>query len=738
MTRNNTGKEQIIRTICNSHCGGNCEMQVHVKNGRIIRIEPDDREGRPRMCLRGHAYRQRVYAPDRILYPLKRTGPRGAGEFSRISWEEALDTIAFEMKKVKSEYGNAAFLHFCSMCDPHVLHHVGAFHRLLCKFGGYTAPWGFISNEAAAFSAGATYGTYRRYSQVEHDSEEYLKAKYIIMWSWNPVDTEQGTNTPWHLMQAKEKGAKIICVDPRYTDSAAVFADKWIPVRPGTDTAVLVAMANVIINENLHDEGFINSYTSGFEKYKEYVLGSTDGLPKTPEWASAISGVAADEIKEMARLYATEKPAVLATSIAAGRTAFGEQYHRAAAALEAITGNLEFNDWQSRSPKGFRINPHPTPPNQVEQEAPPRWNALPFRGKSVNSSARVNISLFADAILKGKEGGYPADYKFLWLSNTNYLNQLSEVNKTAKAFERLEFMLVTEQFMTASARYADVILPVCTFLERTDIMSPRAASIFGGKNVVGILNKAIEPLGESKSQLQICEALAPKLGITDYGNEPDENRVREIVAQISEEINLPDFETLRKEGIHIIEASPSSDSLKGTHSKPSPKPFSTPSEKIDIYSDVLARMNHPQIPAVPTYIEPWESIHDPLTEKYPLQLITPHIKRRAHSQFDNLPWLRELQEQRLSIHSTDAELRGIRHGDMVRIYNDRGEVRIPADVTERIMPGVVAIPQGAWYTPDKKGIDYGGCANVLTKNATSPGGSFVSSTALVQVEKEDR
>ncbi|MBW2145373.1 MAG: hypothetical protein JRG75_13410 [Deltaproteobacteria bacterium] len=146
-------------------------------------------------------------------------------------------------------------------------------------------------------------------------------------------------------------------------------------------------------------------------------------------------------------------------------------------------------------------------------------------------------------------------------------------------------------------------------------------------------------------------------------------------------------------------------------------------------------MNHPQIPAVPKYIETWESLNDPLADKYPLQLITPHFKRRAHSQFDNLPWLRELQVQAISINSRDAEARGIQADDMVRVFNDRGEVRIPARVTERIMPGVVALPQGGWYSPDENGIDYGGSANVLTSNVISPGGSFVSNTALVQIEK---
>ena len=725
-------EEQIVRTICNSHCGGNCEMNVHVRGNKIVRIEPDDREGRSRMCARGHAYRQRVYAPDRLLYPLKRTGARGAGEFTRISWDEALETVAQEMKRVKATYGNASILHFCSMCDPHTLHHVGTFHRLLCQFGGYTAPWGFISNEGATFSAAVTYGTWRRFTQAEHADEEYLKSRLIIMWSWNPVTTDQGTNTPLTLARAKEGGARIICVDPRYTDSAATFADQWIPIRPGTDAAVMISMAYVIITENLQDQHFIDTYTVGFDKYRDYVLGKEDGVAKTPEWAEAISGIPAATIANLAREYATNKPAALATSIAAGRSAFGEQYHRTAAALESITGNLVFQNWISLSapPRGLDFNPQiPSPPNQVEEGAPPRWNALPYRSTTVNSSARVNVSLFADAILEGKAGGYPADYKLIWLSNTNYLNQLGETNKTVEAFKKLEFVLVTEQFMTATARYADIVLPVCTFLERTDIVASRR----GG--TIAILNKAIEPLGESRSQLQICQALALKLGITDYGDKSDEEWARYIVAKVSEEVDLPDYDTLKRQGLTRARFKRPEAVPEKKPASPEDKLFPTPSGKIEIYSEIAAKMNHPLIPAIPKYIESWESLNDPLASKYPLQLITPHFKRRAHSQFDNLPWLREVQTQAVTINTLDAEPRGIKHGEMVRVFNDRGEVRIPAKVTERIMPGVVALPQGAWYTPDENGIDYGGCANVLTRNVISPGGAFTPNTILVQIEK---
>lgn len=673
-------------------------MNVHVSGGRIVRIETGGDGESHRMCARGRAYRQRVYAPDRLLYPLKRSGARGAGEFTRVSWDEALETVASEMKRVRDTYGNAAILHFCSMADAHPVHHVQTFHRLLCQFGGYTAPWGFVSNEGEAFSAGTTYGT----RPAEPDPDQFLQARLIIMWSWNPAVTRHGTRTPRSLAQAKEGGTRFILVDPRYTDSAAAFADQWIPIRPGTDVAALLAMAYVTIKENLHDQHFIDAYTVGFDRFRDYVLGREDGVEKSPEWAAPICGVPAVTIIGLAREYAGTKPAILQTGYAAGRTAFGEQFHRAIAVLEAITGNTRVRSGgRSRSGILRRLLQIPSPPNQVETDVPPRWNALPYRNASVNSSARVNVNLFVDAILKGKAGGYPADYKFLWLSNNNYLNQLAQVNKAVTAFQKLEFILVTEQFMSSSAKFADVVLPVCTFLERHDLHAP----------------KVIEPLGESRSQLSICTALANKLGITDYNDKSDEEWVNFMEAKLS------------GEGRKAV-ASPRTAS-------PEQKSFPTPSGGIEIYSQTIAQMNHPLIPPIPKYIETWESANDPLARKYPLQLVTPHFRRRAHSQFDNLPWLRELQPQAVTINTFDAEQRGIREADMVRVFNDRGEVLIPALVTERIMPGVVSLPEGAWYSPDEKGIDHGGCPNVLTRNVTSPAGAFPSHTALVQIEKAE-
>jgi anaerobic dimethyl sulfoxide reductase subunit A len=686
---------------------------------------------RHRACAVGRAYRQLVYHPDRLLYPLKRTGARGSGEFARISWDEALETVANELKRVKDTYGNGAILHFCSLVDAYTVHHIQAYHSLLCMFGGYTAPWGSISAEALLFAAATLFGG----PMARRTGKDFDKGRLIILWGWDPASARHGTEFNLGLLQAKENGAKFVVVDPRYCDSAAVYADQWIPLRPCTDTAVLAAMAYVIVTENLHDKVFIDKYVFGFEKWCDYLLGVEDGVKKTPEWAEAISGVPAATIADLAREYARVKPALLLEGYAPGRTAFGEQFHRAIWALCAITGNASLPaqvDMKSLKAR-FKATHTPSPPNPVERDAPPRWNALPGRGTSVNSSARVNVNSFADAVMKGKSGGYAHDYKFLWFTNTNYVNQLGDVNRTVEAFKKLDFILVNDQFMTPTARIADIIFPVCTYMERNDLQAP--GYVQGVPDFYASITKAIEPLGESKSPLDICDALALKLGIADYNDKTDEEWVRYKLAQLSKVMDCPDYDTLRKQGVFFPKEDKQASAGKNAADQPEQPKFFTRSGKIEIYSQLIADMNNPLLPPIPKYIETWESLNDPLAAKYPLQIVSYQYKFRIHSQGDNVPWLRALQSNALSVSSEDARQRGISNGDLVRVFNDRGEMIIPCRVTERIKPGVVAIPEGAWFSPDGDGVDLRGSANTVTSGMTSPGGAFTDNTALVQVEK---
>ncbi|MFC2022200.1 molybdopterin-dependent oxidoreductase [Chloroflexota bacterium] len=727
--------EEIIMATHASHCGGACLLKVHVKDGVITRIETDDgEEPQYRACAKGRAFRQRVYAPDRILYPLKRIGERGEGNFKRISWDEALDTVAGELKRVKETYGAASILYKKSAGDQSRLQSNTSHIRLLRMMGGCSEVWGIHSYEGAVFGQIATFGTVG----TGNTRDDLLNSRLIILWGWNPTDTVLFTNTAWYLVQAKEAGARIISIDPRYTNTTALCASQWIPIRPGTDAALLIAMTYVIIKEKLYDQEFLDTYTIGFDKFKDYVVGTEDGVPKTPRWAESVTGVSAAMIESLAREYATNKPAALMAGIGPGRTAYGEQYHRAAATLAAITGNIGIHGGNAAASAYTGVGggeyPYlklglgpPMPPNPVESSLPPRKNSFPSWGGASNRIGHINQATVADAILRGKSGGYPADYKLMYIVNNNYPNQYLNLNKCVEALKSktLEFIVVYEQFMTSAAKFADIVLPVTTSLERNDITTGPTVGFYG------FMGKAIEPVGEAKSHLEICSLLAEKLGITDFNDKTEDEWLRQIAAGSPD---ITDYEAFKREGGYKIKRNKPHVAFQKQLEDLGNNPFPTPSGKIEIYCQRIADMNDPLLPPIPEYLETWESPNDPLARKYPLQLITTHFWRRAHSQYDNLPWLRELDPQRVMLSTADAVARGIKNGDMVKVFNDRGATMLPARVTERIMPGVVDIPQGAWYSPDEKGIDRAGSCNVLTRDEHSPGGAYPTNTALVQVE----
>jgi len=599
---------------------------------------------------------------------------------------------------------------------------------MLLYFGGFTRTWGNASYEGALFASMATYGTIR----TGTSRDDLLNSRLIIMWGWNPANTIQDTGTSLYLAQAREKGIKIVAVDPRYTDSAATFAHQWIPIRPGTDTAMLIAMAYVIITENLQEQAFIDKYTVGFNKYRDYVLGIEDGIPKTPQWAEAITTVPAKVIASLAREYATKKPAALIAGWGPARTAMGEQYSRAANVLTAITGNIGIHGgyasgfmraYTSRETRGPR-----QPGNPVEEGAPPRRDSLyKLRGGTNPSSARIHTAKIFDAILRGRAGGYPADIKMAYVVAANHLNQNPNTHRGMEAFKSLEFIVVHEQFMTPTAKFGDIVLPVNTFMERSDIATPWLGSPY-----YIYLNQTIDSLYESRSDLEICRELSKRLGIPQaFGNETEDERLR-ATAALREDIL--DYEAMKRDGVLKIKIAEPIVSFKQQIEDPEHNPFPTLSGKIEIYCQHLAEMNNPMLPPIPKYISPRESYDDPLAARYPLQLLTTHYKTRAHSTWHNVPWMQEIEPHSVWLSPIDAEARGIKDGDLVDIYNDRGRIRIPALITERIMPGVVNVSEGAWYDPDEEGVDRGGCANVLTNDEQSPGGALPMNTVLVQVE----
>ncbi|HYG58038.1 MAG TPA: molybdopterin-dependent oxidoreductase, partial [Symbiobacteriaceae bacterium] len=476
---------QTYYTACPRNCGSKCILKVYVENGIITRMGTDDAvpddavNPQLRSCLRGWSYRERVYAPDRLQNPLKRVGRRGEGKFARISWDEALDLYAACLREVGDECGPAAIYSMDgSGTIGLTLHNTWRqlAPRFLRLFGGCTEQTLSYSSGATTVAMPYTLGAGQNCS-----APNFLASKLLIAWGWNPAEGGTGTNTAYFLQQAKERGCKVYVVDPRYTDTAAAYADVWVPLKPGTDVALMSAMAWVMIQEGLQDQRFLERFATGWAEWFAYLRGETDGMAKTPEWAEPITGVEARVIRQMAREYACMRPGALVMGLGPQRAAYGEQVARCGPSLAALTGNIGIPggypglmNWMLAFPPDG-MAPFPMPESPVE--------------------ARVPCNQWPDLFLKGKAGGYPADISMAVATGANYLNQGGNLNKAMAALLKLKYFVVHEQFMTPTARFADLLLPVNTIFERMDIAHANGATVF--------MPPLIKSLYESRSDWEI-------------------------------------------------------------------------------------------------------------------------------------------------------------------------------------------------------------------------------------------
>ncbi len=758
---------RLFWNSCNVNCGGLCLLRTHVRDGKIVRIETDnlgdDSYGnhQVRACLRGRSMRKRVYGPERLKYPMKRVGRRGEGDFRRISWDEAFDLIAGKMKHVKEKYGDEAFyITYATGSIDAVMSKSwppSPIARLMNCFGGYLNYDNTYSY--SQISTALTY-TYGRGWVSGNSLSDIINSRLVVFFGNNPAETRMSGGGMVHdLLVAKKKGnAKVVMVDPRYNDTAVAVADEWVPIRPGTDAAFVSGLAHVLITENLVDEDFLAKFCVGYDEehmpegippgnsYKSYILGlGRDKTPKTPEWASRITGIPPDVIIRLGREIGQAKPAYISQGWGGQRHSNGEQTARAICMLSILTGNVGIHGGNTGARENNRAIPFakfPTLENPVKTAIP--------------------VFLWTDAVMRGpemtakKDGVRGADRvrahtKFIWnFAGNALINQHSDVNRTRKILEddsRCEMIVVIEHFMTQSAMFADILLPSVTNLEENDFAA--TTSLSSSEMAYVIFNrKAIEPMFECRSVYDMCAEIAKRLDLWDRYTEGrtrdqwlqhilDESRkdLPDLPSTLEEAWEMGVYKKRNRDGPLVA--------YKTFRENPETHPLKTPSGKIEIFSKQLWNLSLewelPEgdlIPALPEYTAGVEGHADPLRERFPLQMITHHYKQRTHSTYGNVDWLKEVAPQQLWINPLDARERGIRHGDIVLVYNNRGECIVPAKVTERILPGVLSLPQGAWFKPDKSGLDRGGCANTLTSLRPSPlSKGNPQHSNLVQVKK---
>ncbi|HJQ58638.1 MAG TPA: molybdopterin-dependent oxidoreductase [Vineibacter sp.] len=716
--------ETIVTSTCGHNCGGRCVVNAHVADGRIVKISTDPGRWNPELpplpaCARGVGQIERTYHPDRLKYPMRRVGPRGSGRFERVSWDDALDTVAREMLRVRAQYGNAAILDGSRSGSLSMLHGRGAAKRFLHMFGGCTDLWSNMSAEAEVFAVRMTYGAKADYKSAGREPTDYVNSKLIVMWGWSPADGTFGTGTQRYLKWAKQKGVRIVAVDPRRTRSSSALADEHIFIRPSTDAAALIAMAYVIVSEGLHDQAYCDRYVLGFDEahlpagapagasYRAYLMGDSDGIAKTPAWASAITGIPADTLRRLAIAFATSKPAALQTGYAPGRTRYGEQFHRAAYALAAITGNVGIAGGNSGTSNGATGRAG--------------INSLPTGSNPIN--ARVSSPLLADLLARGKAGGYPADIKLIYSAGGDLFNQAPNAGKIAASLDGVEFIVAQDNFLTPTAQHADIVLPATTFWERNDVHTPWA----GAGHYAIFMKQAIAPMYECRNDIDIFADLARRLGIAGYNDSSELDWLRRLTSDA-----VDDFEAFMDKGVARFPAPEDAVAFAKQIRDPDNHKFTTPSGKIEVYSMAMAANPDPYglgaMPPIPTWIPPIEP-----DARYPLSLCSPKSRARTHSIHGNQPDLARVDPDDLWLNTADARARGIKDGQKVRVFNAFGATVLPAKVTSRIAPGVVAIKEGAWFSPGADGTDRSGCANAVTADSSAPCGATTYNTNQVEV-----
>ena len=680
----------VLTTACPRNCYSTCTLRVEVEDGRLRRVLPHDgnRATPAGGCLKGLSYVERVRSPDRILHPLRRGRD---GSFQRVSWDAALGEITAELTRIRDEHGPQSVFFYSGSGTKGLLNAVGpAFFRL---YGGYTTTYGDLCWPAGLEATRLTLG------ENKHSAPwDLARARLIVLWGKNSAETN--IHQMPFVEEALRAGGRLIVIDPRRTETAE-RAELLVQPRPGTDGALALAIAHVLFRDDLVDHEFLRQHTLGHAEYAERVRTST------PAWAAAITGVPERYIERVAAAIGGVKPATICCGYGMQRYTNSGQSMRAILALLVLTGNLgqPGAGWQFANLQSAIFDEVPDPLALYPPERP-------------DGVARVSIS----TARLGRDMLKTADpaLRMIWVERGNPVTQNPETNRVLAAFRKLEFRVVVDQFMTDTAREADLVLPAKTMFEQSDVIGAY------WHPYLQLKQKVLEPPGEVKPESEVYRLLAERLGLPPDEVDaaipgPDDGAVEAWLAARLEPFPELTLERLRNGPV----LAPGSQEVAF-----SDLVFATPSGKIELESEEARRRWG--VDPLPQWSPPVEFAggdQDP-TSEYPLTLLTPNTKNRIHSQFQNLATIR-VHDPRplLTMSPTDAGERGIRGADRVRVFNDRGSLEVAVRVDPTLRAGCVSMTNGWW-------ISEGGTVNFLSLGReTDMGHGAAFHDNLVQVEK---
>ncbi|MCO4138271.1 molybdopterin-dependent oxidoreductase [Citrobacter portucalensis] len=668
---------KIYRNACPRNCYDTCSLKTWVKDDVITFVEgaPESTFTHGTPCVKGLSYPRRVYSPDRIKYPMVQD-VRGSGNWRRISWDEAMQRIATKMLEIKKKDG--------SMLGLALTKYSGKFGVLNYAVEGMMSSLGYTTRFAGTpcWPAGIDAQNYDMGDMWCNDPEDMVKAKYIIIWGANPAWCSM--HTMKYIYQAREKGAKVVVIDPLLTQTAAK-ADLYLRVRPGSDGALALGMARHLVDKGLVDQDFVNNYSHGYAEFEEYLRNNV-----TVEWASEICGLSADVIRQLAEEFTAVNPATVWIGYGMQRHVNGGANVRAIDAFVAMTGNIGIEGGGARYGHlhtwGFNYNAMLQKPPVGSIGMPGAAGTTSEFGSAGEvaqySDRSLNINQTAKGILEANE----PPVRMLWVACKNPFAQDFDRSKMEKAFEKLEMVVCADQFFNETVQHADIVLPVTTAFEEWNV----DASYW--HYWLSINQPAIKPMYEAKCDLEIAVLLSRTInklepGSCTFPQEFDHKRWldQEFNDGMAKMFGISSWDDLLEGPKKAI--LPSSAAWYD-------RKFKTPSGKFEFKSELCEKNGHT---ALPEYKPEAKST-------LPFHLFTPHVQFGIHSQFINLDWMQVFYpEPFVYMHPVSAEKRGIAENDLVKVFNTAGEVELRAKVTANV-PEDFLVMYEAWFPKRKYNV----------------------------------